>query len=168
MIEQKISFALPKPWNNETFSVERIGAINFLVGPNGSGKSRFADVLKGYLPNARMLGTDRLEGMGLNPMRGIVGDHFAGGYQKSHFQNFKNIGTAVGAGIDTFIILEERPDIRIIVESTLSALFNSNNIYEGPFVGFRSNRVWAFVVQRCLRRILFQFCSSNPNATGSH
>lgn len=46
MIEQRVSFALPKPWTGQSFTMERFGEISFLVGPNGSGKSRFASSLK--------------------------------------------------------------------------------------------------------------------------
>jgi hypothetical protein len=123
MIDQPISFDLPKPWAGQSFTIERLGGLSFLVGPNGSGKSRFADSLKGALPNARLLGTDRLEGMSRGAMANYFGDHFAGGYQKSQFSMFHQAGS-MGSGIDAFIILEERPDIRVIVEATLSSLFN--------------------------------------------
>jgi AAA ATPase domain len=123
MIEQSVAFDLPKPWSGQRFEIERFGELSFLVGPNGSGKSRFADALRAALPNARLLGTDRLEGMSRSLMTNLYGDHFAGGYQKNQFDRFRQAGT-VGSGIDAFIILEERPDIRVIVEATLSSLFN--------------------------------------------
>jgi len=123
MIEQLVTFNLPKPWDGQPFMIERFGELSFLVGPNGSGKSRFADKLKGALPGARLLGTDRLEGMARSTMSAFFGDNFAGGYQKSQFSYFREAGTA-GSGIDAFIILEERPDIRVIVEATLSSLFD--------------------------------------------
>ncbi len=124
MTEQPISFVLPKPWAGETFQVDRLGNLSFLVGPNGSGKSRFADALKNVLPNARLLGTDRLEGMGRHPLANtVISDHALNGYQKNQFHYFKQAGN-LGSGLDAFIILEERPDIRVIVEATLSSLFN--------------------------------------------
>lgn len=123
MIEQPITFTLPKPWAEQQFTLERLGELSFLVGPNGSGKSRFANTLKFVIPNARLLGTDRLEGMSQSAMSSILGDRFSGGYQKSQFSHFRHAGT-VGSGIDAFIILEERPDIRVIVEATLSSLFD--------------------------------------------
>ncbi|MDP3553802.1 ATP-dependent endonuclease [Methylocystis sp.] len=123
MIEQPITFALPKPWAEQDFTLERFGELSFLVGPNGSGKSRFADTLKYVLPNARLLGTDRLEGMARSALASFIGDRFEGGYEKSNFSYFRHAGS-VGSGIDAFIILEERPDIRVIVEATLSSLFN--------------------------------------------
>ena len=123
MIEQPITFALPKPWAEQDFTLEPFGELSFLVGPNGSGKSSFAGTLKYVLPNARLLGTDRLEGMSRSAMASLIGDRFEGGYQKSQFSHFHHAGS-VGSGIDAFIILEERPDIRVIVEATLSSLFN--------------------------------------------
>lgn len=64
MIDQTVEFDLPKPWQGKRFRRNRIGFINYLVGPNGSGKSRFAATLKDALPNARLLGTDRIQGTG--------------------------------------------------------------------------------------------------------
>jgi hypothetical protein len=46
MIEQPVTFILPKPWDGQRFTIDRFGELSFLVGPNGSGKSRFADNLK--------------------------------------------------------------------------------------------------------------------------
>jgi hypothetical protein len=125
MMDCNISFALPEPWVALTFERSRIGAVNFLVGPNGSGKSRFANSLRDNLPNARLLGTDRLQGMSANQGFGVFGDNFAGGFQKSYFSHFKS-NAHQGSAIDTFILLEERPDVRVKVEATLSSLFNRN------------------------------------------
>ncbi|MBI4725566.1 MAG: AAA family ATPase [Rhodomicrobium sp.] len=124
LIEQAINFQLPKPWRQGIFSRSRIGVLNFLVGPNGSGKTCFAASLKAALPKARLLGTDRLQGMGMNVGFGIWGDHLAGGYQKSYFEHFKRAGISFGSALDTFILLEERPDLRVKVEATLTSLFN--------------------------------------------
>lgn len=123
MHSQPLNFALPEPWNNITFSSQHLGYINFLVGPNGSGKSRFASALRNYLPNSRLLGTDRLAGMEQNnSLRDIFGDHFSSGLAKEHFDHFKSAGRQ-GMGIDTLVLLEERMDLRIQVEATLSHLF---------------------------------------------
>jgi energy-coupling factor transporter ATP-binding protein EcfA2 len=130
MIEQRVDFNLPKPWDAQPFAIDRFGELTFLVGPNGSGKSRFADSLKGALPNARLLGTDRLEGMARSPMASMYGDHTAAGFQKNHFGSFRQAGSSGGSGIDAFVILEDRPDIRVIVEATLSSLFNRDIILE--------------------------------------
>jgi predicted ATPase len=127
MIEERIEFSLPKPWAGETFTIERFGELSFLVGPNGSGKSRFAESLAKSLPNTRLLGTERLSGMSRSPLANIYGDPNQVGLRKDQFTVFRQ---AASSGIDAFIILEERPDIRIIVEATLSSLFNRDIVLE--------------------------------------
>lgn len=130
MINKKLSFDLPIPWKQKKFETPQIGAINFLVGPNGSGKSKFAEALRLHLGNVRMLGTDRLSGMEqTGALKNIFGDHFANGFAKNHFGHFKNSGQ-LGSGIDTIVLLEERMDLRIQVEATLSHLFNRKIILE--------------------------------------
>ena len=124
MIQKSLSFDLPLPWLQKKFETAQIGAINFLVGPNGSGKSKFAETLRSHLSNARMLGTDRLSGMEQTiALKNIFGDHLATGLPKNQFGNFKQAGLQ-GSGIDTIVLLEERVDLRIQVEATLSHLFN--------------------------------------------
>jgi predicted ATPase len=131
MINRKLSFDLPIPWRQKKFETPQIGAINFIVGPNGSGKSKFAEALRTHLgSNVRMLGTDRLSGMEqTGALKSLFGDHFANGFAKNHFVQFKNIGQ-LGSGIDTIVLLEERMDLRIQVEATLSHLFNRKIILE--------------------------------------
>jgi len=130
MINKALSFDLPIPWKQKKFETSQIGTINFLVGPNGSGKSKFAEALRSHLGNARMLGTDRLSGMEKSSaLWSIWGDHFASGLAKNFFVQFKNAGQQ-GSGIDTIVLLEERMDLRIQVEATLSHLFNRKIILE--------------------------------------
>ena len=124
MIKHELAFSLPTPWENAEFKTNQFGAINFLVGPNGSGKTRFADTLKNHLQNSRLLSTDRLRGMTKYESLGFLRDDFNSGFQKNMFSNMKRAGDKYGSGIDTFVLLEERPDIRILVESTLSHLFD--------------------------------------------
>lgn len=124
MIDKELSFSLPRPWYGEGFHTRQIGPINFLVGPNGSGKSRFARALVGQLETSRLLGTDRLNYMApSDPLRNsVIGDHFAQGFSKSQFDHYKRAGED-GSGIDAFVLLEERMDLRIQVEATLGHLF---------------------------------------------
>ena len=130
MIDKILSFDLPIPWKQKKFETSQIGTINFLVGPNGSGKSKFAQALRSHLGNARMLGTDRLIGMEqTSVLMSNFGDHFADGFAKNHFSIFKTAGQQ-GSGIDTIVLLEERMDLRIQVEATLSHLFNRKIILE--------------------------------------
>ena len=124
MINHSLSLPLPLPWVSEVFQTDRIGEINFLVGPNGSGKSRFAAQLISQLNNARLLGTDRLSGMEQNrPLQRFVGDPFSDGIAKNHFSALKEVG-ATGSGIDAVVILQERIDLQIQIEATLSHLFD--------------------------------------------
>lgn len=130
MINTNLSFSLPVPWHDKIFKTSQIGTINFLVGPNGSGKSKFAEALKSHLENPRLLGTDRLSGMEQTiALRGLFGDNFANGLAKNYFGHFKSAGQ-LGSGIDTIVLLEERMDLRIQVEATLSHLFNRKIILD--------------------------------------
>ena len=134
MIHLNLKLQLPPPWKGQLFETEKIGPVNFLVGPNGSGKSQFAMTLFNWLKTqageARLLGTDRLSGMEqTGPLRGIVGDTFGRGFARSQFDNLRAAG-AGGSGIDTIMLLEERLDLRIQVEATLSHLFNREIILE--------------------------------------
>lgn len=124
MHKHPLSIELPLPWKGGIFSCQEIGHVNYLVGPNGSGKSRFAQKLAKSLPNARLLGTDRLVGMeGGRRYKQTFGDQTPNGLQKSHFDYYNQAAREDGIGIDAIILLEERPDLRIQVEATLSQLF---------------------------------------------
>ena len=134
MIEERISIGLPAPWPGGTFEAECVGPINYLVGPNGSGKSRFAAQLLGHFRarslRARLLGTDRLREMA-NPGRigTYFGDNFAAGYSKSTFDHLRGAGEE-GSGVDTVPLLEDRLDLRIQIEATLSHLFGRDVVLE--------------------------------------
>ena len=134
MIDHRISIALPEPWSGESFDAEVIGSINYLVGPNGSGKSRFASALLSQLNNreggARLLGTDRLREMSNpGPLGRYWGDNFANGYAKNSFGQLRMAG-AEGSGVDTILLLEDRMDLRIRIEGTLSHLFGREVLLE--------------------------------------
>ena len=95
---------------------------------NGSGKTRFASQLLAQLrridPNARLLGTDRLSEMAWPGSIGrYLGDHFESGFAKNQFDALRAAGKE-GSGIDTILLLEERMDLRIQIEATLSHLFD--------------------------------------------
>ena len=134
MIEERISIDLPTPWPGGTFETELVGSINYLVGPNGSGKSRFAAKLLGQFTarslRARLLGTDRLREMA-NPGRigRYFGDKFAAGYAKNTFDQLRQAG-GEGSGVDTVLLLEDRLDLRIRIEATLSHLFGRDVVLD--------------------------------------
>ena len=124
MIIHNLSITLPPPWLDQVFQTDHIGEINFLVGPNGSGKSRFAAELYPHLDNARLLGTDRLSGMEqVRPLQGLVHDPFSDGIAKDSFQRLRG-SAARGSGLEAIVLLQERIDLRIQIEATLSHLFD--------------------------------------------
>lgn len=56
----RIGFALPWPWDGEWFTIHDVPRLAFITGPLGSGKTRFARALAGAIPDAALLGLDRL------------------------------------------------------------------------------------------------------------
>jgi AAA ATPase domain len=123
MIARELTFGLPHPWPpGNSFTMKRHGSVNFLVGPNGTGKSQFARILKQALSNTFYLETDRLAFADQSTVD-FHGDRFALGHAKSSFGHMTKASHNAGSGIGTFVILEERPDIKIKVEVALSNLF---------------------------------------------
>ena len=134
MIDEPLTIDLPAPWSHTKFETNEVGPINYLVGPNGSGKSRFAAALLAHLrprpSGARLLGTDRLREMA-NPgrMGNYLGDTFSTGYATRHFGELRAAGVE-GSGIDTFLLLEDRMELRIRIEATLGHLFDRDVVLE--------------------------------------
>ena len=134
MIDEPLTIDLPAPWSHTRFETNEVGPINYLVGPNGSGKSRFAAELLAHLKprpsGARLLGTDRLKEMA-HPgrMGNYWGDNLSAGYAKGAFGELRAAG-AEGSGIDTFLLLEERMELRIRIEATLGHLFDRDVVLE--------------------------------------
>ena len=136
MFSVELSFELPAPWQHTSFSLDSVGPINFLVGPNGSGKSRFAAVLHNALNTlgegnrARLLGTDRLSAMAAPSIhQQVLGSPLNSGYSKGSFPVYKSAGRR-GSGLDAMVLLEERLDLRLRLEATLSSLFDREIILE--------------------------------------
>lgn len=110
--------------------MQEIGQINFLVGPNGSGKSQFAFSLHRTLGNSRILSTDRLRGMGqYTAFNYFAHDPFANGYDKQHFPQLTKASNE-GSGIEAFVLIASKLDLRIKIEATLSHLFGRDIILE--------------------------------------
>jgi hypothetical protein len=126
MYQINIDIELPVPWKNKRFKTDKFGYINYLVGPNATGKSRFTEALKPRLPKCRILNSDRLAGLffktGGNSSSVVFDSRFYDGYNKSEFDAIKSGAESVGIGGDAFVILEEKLDIRIRVEATLSQI----------------------------------------------
>ena len=131
MIHTDLTFPLPIPWNDRRCTLHGLGPINYLVGPNGTGKSRFVTSLLAHLGDrARLLGTDRLSGMGQYQFLGYFhNDPFASGIAKNTFSHLKT-GGKQGSGLDTIVLLEEDARLLMQVEATLSHLFDRDILLE--------------------------------------
>ena len=130
MLQWDLLVNLPHPWNSGVFETQQIGTVNYLVGPNGSGKSQFAIALKSELVGSRILGSDRLSAMDCHgALKPFVGDPFGQGYAKNNFHYLSSAGEA-GSGIDAFVILENKMDVRVQIEATLSHLFDRDFVLE--------------------------------------
>lgn len=118
---------LPTPWTDKEFEMENIPKLLYLVGPNGSGKTRFSDALFPHLIKGRTLSADRLSGLSAKHISydNIMGSPmFEAGFNKEQFTNYGQSSAKLGYGFDAFILLEERYDLRIQIEATLSQLLN--------------------------------------------
>lgn len=135
----KLVITLPIPWKNETFEMSEIGYINYLVGPNGTGKSQFAEQLKVFFNNfnnalkSRVLSADRLTGLGFAAKENINMNHgnfvasqsaFHDGFGQKFFENYKQGADFLDTGVDAFILLEEKLDLKIKIEAILSQVLH--------------------------------------------
>ena len=71
-----------------------------------------------------MLGTDRLTALHKESGLGIWGSHFERGFPKRDFDQLKQASIKGGFGVDSYLLLEEKLDLRITIEATLSSLFD--------------------------------------------
>ena len=132
-----IKLNLKVPWKNENFEMSEIGYINYLVGPNGTGKSQFSEQLKNFFNNkqlkCRVLSADRLTGLGFSTKENINMNHgnyvasqsnFHDGFGKKEFQYYKQGAEFLDTGVDAFVLLEEKLDLKIKVEAILSQVLH--------------------------------------------
>jgi hypothetical protein len=122
-----MKFTLPTPWTDKEFEIANLPNLVYLVGPNGSGKTRFSDVLSTFLTKNRTLSADRLSGLSTKHVSydNIMGNPmFEAGFNKDQFSSYSTTSKKLGYGFDAFILLEERYDLRIQIEATLSQLLS--------------------------------------------
>lgn len=122
-----ISIELQSPWNNNKFEINNLSKITYLVGPNGSGKTRFSEQISKQLNNCRTLSADRIANFNnkhTTYVTALGNPQFQEGFSKKTFKDYKADSKRLASGFDTFVLLEEKLDLRINVESTLSQLLN--------------------------------------------
>jgi len=122
-----INISIPDLWGEQRFQKNEWGSINYLVGPNATGKTRFVEQLKqqcqGQGFKIRYLSTERLAGLERRQY-GIFGySNIDRGLDIGQFREYKNQGLNYGLSADAFAILNEKLDIKIKIEATLSQLF---------------------------------------------
>jgi DNA-binding transcriptional MerR regulator len=68
------AFDLPWPWGGERFELRDVRPLNYIIGPLGSGKTRLIEWLAETLPNAVLMGLDRLADDGAAAQARIAAD----------------------------------------------------------------------------------------------
>lgn len=131
-----LKLMLQVPWKDENFEMSEIGYINYLVGANGTGKTQFSEQLKNFFNSrglkCRVLSADRLNGMGFSSKNiqsghgGYVANqsHFHDGFGKKKFSYYKSGAEELDTGIDAFVLLEEKLDLKIKIEAILSQVLH--------------------------------------------
>lgn len=133
MYEIDLKLTLQVPWKNESFEMSEIGYINYLVGPNGTGKSQFSEQLKNFFNSkqlkCRVLSADRLTGFGFSNKPHLDGyvasqSNFHDGFHKQNFEYYKHGADIMDTGVDAFVLLEEKLDLKIKIEAILSQVLH--------------------------------------------
>ena len=120
-----VDISIPELWYAEKFVKNEWGTINFIVGSNGTGKSLFAERLKVICSNklnSRYLSAERLMGLE-KKSSGFANSSLNQGYGMGDFSTYKQWGNQYDTASDAIVILKERLDLKIKIESTLSDLF---------------------------------------------
>ncbi|MFZ2968926.1 MAG: AAA family ATPase [Sulfuricurvum sp.] len=133
MYQIDLKLTLQVPWKNENFDMSEIGYINYLVGANGTGKSQFSEQLKNFFNSrglkCRVLSADRLNGLGFsnkpnNDGYAVSHSSFYNGFDKNIFSQYKQGAESMDTGVDAFILLEEKLDLKIKIEAILSQVLH--------------------------------------------
>ncbi len=128
MINNNINIQLANLWGEKTFSKAEWGTINLIVGPNGTGKSLLANQLKHQLVasglKVRLLNAERLSGLEKQNYSYYGSSSLNSGLNISQFSELKSHGEDYGLSSSAFIILKERLDVRVKIESLLSDIFS--------------------------------------------
>jgi DNA-binding transcriptional MerR regulator len=114
--EISVAFDLPWPWGGERFELADIRPLNYIVGPLGSGKTRLAKRLAETLPDAALLGLDRLGNGGAAARARLDADPaLKSRVDKSLAMLVNDGGTESGALVALLVALQsESPAILVI------------------------------------------------------
>lgn len=135
----EIKIELPALWKGE-FVKTTWNSVNFIVGANGTGKTLFSEKLKQQLANkgyrVRTLTAERLAGFERSNYAYFSSSGISSGLNISQFSEYKDYGNQYGLSTPAFILLKQRLDIRIRIETILSDLFKKNIrlVEEGGFL----------------------------------
>ena len=130
LITINMNISIPFLWGTKTFEKNNWNYINVIVGPNGTGKSLLAEQIKNKLTQdgfrVRPLTAERLFGLEKQDYSYFGSPRNLQGINISEFGTLKSQGVQFGLAKDAFIILKERLNVRIKVESIISDIFEKN------------------------------------------
>lgn len=122
-MEREIVIRIPELWGDQEFRKNTWGPINYLIGPNGTGKTLFAERLKGECERhglrVRYLNAERIVGFERHEYSGIIASYVSRGLNLDQFSTYKQLGRAYGAGADALLVLREKLDVRLKIETIL-------------------------------------------------
>jgi len=125
-VQLPIRITLSDLWGNVPFEKNEWGGINFLVGPNGTGKSLFAEQLKVQCLKqglkVRLLGSDRLHGLAKRNYGRYGSGMHDRGFELGQFQPYRQEADQYGQSSDALMALQDKLELRIRIEATLSEL----------------------------------------------
>lgn len=137
-MELNVQISLPDLWDQESFEQDVWGHFNYLIGPNGTGKTLFAEELRRQISeySVRYLSAERLSGMERQRYGQFSRTNLQGGFNLDNESRYLNQAPNQGLSSDAYILLRDKPDLRIRVQAILSEFFGREIILviEGGFL----------------------------------
>ena len=128
-MDQRVEIQIPELWDDSEFVNDEWGDLNYLIGPNGTGKTLFSEQLKNQLEQAsfsvRYLGADRLIGMvGSSDEYRFTRSELSGEFDLQNEADYRRVAKDEGYSSDAYILLRNKPDLKIRVQAVLSEYFD--------------------------------------------